>query len=363
MSGYQLSTGADLDTIFQLRGNATATTTGYKLSDNTDLGARYLTGATGDIKGVYGTNINYKFNKNSIETDVCQDFQKTLPFTVSNALIFGTTTGTRYCYAVFTNTNADTCYLTIQNNCTLNMVCVGGGGGGGTRDNESPGGGGICKHNISCVTGNYLRIRVGFGGTGGTAGSNGGYGTSGGDSTIELATTSTTNDFSQKARGSGGGPGHDGGKGAGGLAFTNGSSTSLANDVGVGGDGGDESNGENSYYREAVLLSTARQLDVPAVLTTDQPDYIQQYYSGGGGGSKAANTGISDYQGGRGGGKDGNIINGFGGARGLVNGTPANGQAGQWYGGGGGSGGAEKDGTDFNGGAGHQGIVFVWSEI
>jgi collagen type III alpha len=283
-----------------------------------------------------------------------------LPFTATGSSIYtstSNTTGTKYCYAIFTNTDFTKTITTTKDGVQLNAIIVGGGGGGGGSTNDqSPGGGGgggIGLYTINNITtGKTYNITVGIGGNGGQARGNA---TAGGISQV------TGNGITWQSGGGGGGT--VGGAGSGGTGEGNG---------GIGGDRQFPS-GNSSYYY--ISETSKNPLGVPDVLITEQPEYISNYYSGGGGSSKGTEDDVS-YGGGYGGNtiiqiNGVNTSSGLGGLRGIEDNpssTNWDGYPGESWGGGGGSGGYYTEGFGgdrfyYPGGPGKQGIVIIYSPI
>jgi hypothetical protein len=372
--GYKDSNGTDFDDLFQPIGTATATTTGYKYGpQELDVGSRYLKGSAGKV---YGTNIGYQFNNGGTYTDLGQYFEKKLPFTVTGATVTGTTTTTstetsRYQYAVFASTGTDIGNITMQLNKTLYWCLVGGGGGGGrgTTDRAPGGGGGggvLYYADTTPVSGNWFTISVGAGAVGGNESNNDTPNRVGGSSTVYKRTIVTSSITTEILKATGGSCGTWASRGAAGLGYYD----STLGDYTAGGNGGTrydyeldtgiDATSSNRYY---ISDADQRAVPVPATVESAETSYIAKYYSGGGGGSKGRASGYN-WSGGSGGGKGtGTIPNGLGGANGTIDTSPTVGGNGKWYGGGGGAGGGGSGGADFDGGAGHQGIVFVWAVI
>jgi hypothetical protein len=283
-----------------------------------------------------------------------------LPFTATGSSIYkstSNTTGTRYCYAIFTDTNYTKTVTTSKDGVQLYGIVVGGGGGGGGSTNDqSPGGGGgggVGLYAINNITsGKTYNITVGIGGAGGPAQGNA---TAGGTSQV------TGNGITWQSTGGGGGT--VGGEGSGGSG------------IGFGGNGGDRQfpSDNSSYYY--ISEASKNPLGVPVELTNQEPSYISNYYSGGGGSSKGTEDDVS-----YGGGYGGNTItlingvytsSGLGGLRGPEDNpssTNWDGYPGESWGGGGGSGGYYTSGFlgdrfYYPGGPGKQGIVIIYSPI
>jgi hypothetical protein len=342
----------DFYDVFQ-PGNALITT-GFKISNGTDLGNLFLSGNSGILT-------NYK---NSLGQDLGSLFAPTRPFIVNNADRSGYTAS--YYYTIFSLTGL-TGSVTFNpkynytSNSKLYFVCVGaGGGGGGSRGGLSCGGGGgggvysnFVLFNSSSPT---YSITIGFGGAGGAPNSTGG---NGGESRV---TYSGTN-FVIKCTGGSGGT--NTGAGSGGVVYIDNINTSLGT-VGSGGNGGDAgsstlNNGSPCYYNTG-----GNSLNIPNEIINADSSYISNYYSGGGGGGKG-NIDDRNYSGGEGGGTlfpgvSPTFTNtGLGGAAGVIDGPATNGQPGNGYGSGGGAAGRGGGGTDFSGGNGKQGIVICYA--
>jgi hypothetical protein len=340
-TGYKIADGRDLSDIFQ--SGSTSITTYYETADGTDLGQLFMGGNSGYIT-------NYE---TADGTDLGQIFERKLPFTVTGAQIYGTTaqdpSGFRYCYAIFTDTSNSYKSATVQQDFTsISITCVGGGGGGGGSSDQSAagGGGGGAVQKVDLIeipTGTVYEIIVGAGGAGGDYTINSGAGGNGlisayGTPEVQLGCF-------------GGTGGNNNAAGSGGLY--------VPGYISTGSNGGRAAAGQNCTYTNPM---GDQYLDFPAILKNTQPIYICELYAGGGGGTKTSSKDTS-YSGGGGGQAPGGISNGFGGVRGAGNQAGSIGQDGQGWGSGGGAGGFTARDDNFNGGAGKQGIVIVYSPI
>lgn len=343
----------DFYDVFQPQNNSNIT--GYKISSGADLGTLFRSGNSGYITGY----------KNGNGVDLGSIFEKKLPFTVTYSTIYDVTTtpdilGYRYCYAIFADTTTAVKSATLQQSTTLYIACVGGGGGGGsssdTQSNGGGGGGGVYQIIRSQGPGSYYRFEIGGGGAGGSTSLDGRGGT-GGTTTCYETIIGFENIAVTCYGGTGG---HPGGSGSGGDIYTESGGTFSSGSY-----GGDQANGQNCYYSTVEVNS----LIFPQTIIDDQPSYVSPWYSGGGGGSK--DPANDDSWTGGGGGQayssgTGAAGTGVGGLRGTKNppsGSTFNGQNGQGYGSGGGAGGFQKISTNYNGGAGRQGIVVIYARI
>lgn len=351
----------DFYDVFQ-PGNALITT-GFKISNGTDLGNLFLSG-----QSFYTTNY-----KNSLGQDLGSLFAPSLPFIPTGASITGIVYGSdfrnSYYYAIFLvpsvqGSVAPNTKFNYTSSSVISFICVGGGGGGGgSRGGASCGGGGgggtyrfdKGSYNVSSPT---YSLTVGAGGSAGTGGSAGIPGGTGGESKV---TYNSGANFLVKCAGGVGGT--TSGPGDGGFTYTSDNPDPTV--FGYGGGGGDlggVANGEPCYWS----FANSRPLLIPPEIVSAQPLYISYYYAGGGGGGKG-NLDTSDYSGGQGGGTapvgSTGSNTGAGGLGGVKDAGATDGYPGNGYGSGGGGGGNESDGTRKPGGAGRQGIVIVYASL
>jgi hypothetical protein len=274
----------------------------------------------------------------------------TTPFSITSNTtnaISGFSSDNQYYYSIFTVPGEYQFYI---NSSSLNLyiICVAGGGGGGGSNNgiSSGGGGGGAVYllpNYIVSKGNTLSAYVGRGGTGGPIESSG---TAGENSYVKFLSNNV-----ELVNCQGGQPGNANARGLGGVILTPPGISSSIN----GGNGGDQSNGLNSYYS----IGNNNSLNVPNILLNQHPSYISNYYSGGGGGGKADNqdNGWTGGQGGLG------LNSGNGGLRGVIqnnSGSLATGQPGTNYGGGGGAAGWSGE---WPGGNGANGIIIIYCKV
>lgn len=271
------------------------------------------------------------------------------PFSITTNIsnsISGFTSDKTYYYSIFT-VPGEYNFTINSPSINLNIICVAGGGGGGGGNNgiSSGGGGGggvflLANHPVG--NGNQFISIVGSGGLGGPVESSG---TAGGNSYVK--TTSGLELINCQ----GGSPGNANSRGVGGVVLM---PTNISTSIN-GGNGGDQSNGLNSYYS----VGSNNSLGIAQTLINSHPTYISNYYSGGGGGGKANNEadGWTGGQGGIG------VNSGNGGLRGFLNnqaGSAARGQNGSNYGGGGGAAGWAGE---YPGGNGANGIIVIYAKV
>jgi hypothetical protein len=343
---YKDSNLVDFADVFE-PGNS-GTTTGFINASGNDLGNLFASGNSGYTTGY----------KNSIGTDLGTLFQPKSPFSVTNSLS-GVQFTSNFAYAIFTDTvNQGTVTRNPSYTSSLNFIVVGGGGGGGRsgpgQSNGGGGGGGVYLTVVDTVDINPYIITIGKQGSGQTGDSS--LITSGGFSQVTINGT-------ELIKCTGGGGGTTDARGIGGVVYEQGI---LKSPAGVGGDGGDRSNGSNSYYYY-VSEQDNRKLGVPNELIFANPAYISYYYSGGGGGGKGSSD-TADYSPGEGGGTYSTDVTvnpntGLGGNAGISGGTSAPGKPGNGYGSGGGGGGYNQFTVSENGGNGKQGIVIVYAAL
>jgi hypothetical protein len=342
-TNYRISTGQDLSGIFQplSLGSAYPTPTGYTTKINgvykdfNTIFAAYTTGAQATATG-------YKVGNNDLSTIFAK--YNPVPYTTNGAstLING------YYLITFTNPNSaggsevNYTFTPLINISNISIICVGGGGGGGSGKSTSTtsgsgrgggGGGNIQLTNQTYNMGTYT-ITVstgGIGGPAGTGGNTGGNGSSGGVSSI-LNPSGTV-----ILQCSGGGGGSAGG---------NISSPGAAGTVTIGGTGGSGGGGGINLGNGGNSSSYTTPFSIPSVLTS----YINSQYCGGGGGSDAnQNGGGSGY-------------NGLGGA--FKGSSNRNGENASSYGGGGGGAGNDSPTTsNYTGGYGANGVIYIYFPI
>jgi len=345
-SGYLISSGTDLDNVFENRtygGNSTtATGTGLLTFSGADLSARYYplsaggtaAPATGFLNSS-GADINTLYAAKGTVTSYNVATGGTVVYDGNYKIHYFTTNGT----LTFTSVS------TIAPAVEILIVGGGGGGGGGVSNNGGGGGGGGGVYS-TVIFPTVRSYSLGIGGAG--AGATGGNGANGGNSQFDSMFTAVGGGggggygSAGITGASGGGSGRDAGAGqgggtnAGGEGYSGGSSYSSgwASAGGGGGagragfDGNSDAGGRPSSnysqggygYPSKILGST-------------------QYFSDGGGGSWET-AGGSAPAGGAGNGGAGS------------NGKGAGGNA-IYYGGGGGG------GQQGNGGNGYQGIIAV----
>jgi hypothetical protein len=348
-TGFELEDDRDLIEVFQTRTNTVVTN--FISSTGIDLGNIFMTGNSGIVT-------NYQALSNGIYKDLGSIFDTIMPFVVpvTNTIIYGATTnttGTRYCYAIFANNNSvvNNTVTINQDNTNITAVLVGGGGGGGNAGTNSPGGGGGGGVFLATDNPRYIGYTYNV-----TIGSGGYYN---GTSYVNGTATTIVGNGTTFIQCNGGTTGGGDSAGFGGISYVYGvQQDSVIN----GGNGGDQSNGLNSYYNNSD--PTYRKLAIPSILVQTLPSYISYYYSGGGAGGKGSNE-DSSALGGGGGGYGGTIPNpptGIGGIR--YGSTIYDGQPGLSYGGGGGAGGYDKGNNYYGLGApGCQGICIVYAPI
>ncbi len=346
-SGYLISSGTDLDNVFENRtygGNSTtASNTGLQTFSGADLSARYYPlsaggtspSATGflnttgaDLSTVFAAKgtVNIAYNVATGGTVITDGNYKIHYFTTSGTLTFS---------------QVGSQYPIVE----LLMAGGGGGGGGGASNNGGGGGGGGGVYTtIFTPAAQSYTLTIGAGGAGGTSGN----GANGGNTQFHSSWTAVGGGggggygSAGLVGASGGGSGRDAGAGqgggtnAGGEGYAGGSSysNSWASAGGGGGagstgvDGSNDSGARSGGYGQGGYGYPSKILGNVA------------YFSDGGGGAWQTSGGAAP-QGGAG-----------NGGAGSSGGSGAGGGA-TYYGGGGGG------GQFGNGGSGYSGIIVV----